>query len=131
MSMSNHRRGFSLARDLLGFQLKLLLEALRDVVMIPLALVAAGIDILLLSRQEPRYFRALVDYDQRNAASLDRWASAYDRHAQPENVDAILSQLEAAIRDPRAGARRARVLKRWAERQLRRRRTGGSAAPQE
>jgi len=53
---------------------------------------------------------------------MDLWAATYDHHAQPENVDAVLAQLEQAVRDPASGARRARVLKRWAERQLRRRR---------
>lgn len=122
MPMSDHRRGFGLARDLLGFQLKLLLEAGRDLVMIPLSLLAAGLDLILLRQREPRFFRALLAFGQRSTSALDLWAAAYDRHAQPENVDAVLAQLEQAVRDPASGARRARVLKRWAERQLRRRR---------
>jgi len=122
MPMSDHRRGFSLARDLLGFQLKLMLEAARDLVMIPLALFAAGLDFVMLRQQEPRFFRALLAFGQRSTAAMDLWAATYDHHAQPENVDAVLAQLEQAVRDPASGARRARVLKRWAERQLRRRR---------
>lgn len=123
MAFSDHRRGFALARDLVGFVLKLAVDAARDVIMIPLSMIAAGIDFALIRKQEPRYFRALLEYGQRSAAAMDLWAAAYDRHAQPENVDAVLAQLDQAVRDPAAGARRARVLKRWAERQLRRRRT--------
>ncbi len=123
MAFSDHRRGFALARDLVGFVLKLAVDAARDVVMIPLSIAAAAIDFAMLRKQEPRYFRALLEYGQRSAAAMDLWAAAYDRHAQPENVDAVLAQLDQAVRDPAAGARRARVLKRWAERQLRRRRS--------
>ncbi len=123
MALSDHRRGFALARDLVGFVLKLAVDAARDVIMIPLSIIAAGIDFALIRRQEPRYFRALLEFGQRNAESIDLWAAAYDRHAQPENVDAVLARLEQAVRDPATGARRARVLRRWAERQLRRRRT--------
>ena len=122
MALTDHRRGFALARDLVGFVLKLAVDAARDVVMIPLSIIAAGIDFALIRRQEPRYFRALLEFGQRNPPATDLWAAAYDRHAQPEHVDAVLAQLEQAVRDPATGARRARVLKRWAERQLRRRR---------
>ena len=122
MAFSDHRRGFALARDLVGFVLKLAVDAARDVIMIPLSMIAAGIDFALIRKQEPRYFRALLEFGRRNAESIDLWAAAYDRHAQPENVDAVLAQLEQAVRDPATGARRARVLRRWAERQLRRRR---------
>lgn len=121
MAMTDHRRGFALARDLIGFQLRLLLDAARDLVLIPLSLFAAGLDLALLKRQEPRYFRGLLEFGQRSARQIDLWSTVYDRHAQPENVDAVLTQIEQAVRDPAAGARRARVLKRWAERQLRRR----------
>jgi hypothetical protein len=58
MAFSDHRRGFALARDLVGFVLKLAVDAARDVVMIPLSIFAAGIDFALIRRQEPRYFRA-------------------------------------------------------------------------
>ncbi len=115
------RRGFLLARDVLGFQLKLLIDALRDVVTSPLALLAAGLDLLLLKWQAPRYFRAVLQLGRRSEDWIDLWSSAYDQHAQPENVDAVLDSVQALLRDPRAGARKAKVLKRWAERELKRR----------
>jgi hypothetical protein len=43
------------------------------------------------------------------------------RHAEApkrENVDALITRVEEVIRDPQVGARQARVLKRWAERQM-------------
>ena len=35
-----------------------------------------------------------------------------------ESVDALLFRVEEVVRDPQTGARRARVLRRWAERQI-------------
>ncbi|MEO5558694.1 MAG: hypothetical protein ABIR10_03335, partial [Dokdonella sp.] len=37
---------------------------------------------------------------------------------QRENVDALLARVEEVVRNPQTGARKARVLKRWAERQV-------------
>ncbi len=39
-------------------------------------------------------------------------------HPPRENVDTLLARVEEVVRDPQTGARRARVLKRWAERQM-------------
>lgn len=47
------------------------------------------------------------------------WSGGRDEDASPhENVDALLAHIEEAVRDPQTGARRARILKRWAERQV-------------
>jgi len=121
MSEKPDRRGFVLARDVIGFQLKLVIDALRDVVTSPLALAAAGLDLLLLRWHPPRFFRAVLRLGRRSEDWIDLWSSAYDQHAQPENVDAVLDSVQALLRDPRAGARKAKVLKRWAEREIKRR----------
>jgi len=128
MSDQPRHRGFALARDVLGFQLKLLLDTLRDLLTSPLALGAAALDLLLLRQQPPRYFQAVLRLGRRSEDWIDLWASAYEEHAQPENVDAVLDKVEGLLRDPRAGAHKARVLRRWAERELRRRRQSLSAA---
>jgi len=112
---------FALARDVLGFQLKLLIDALRDVITSPIAFAAAALDALMLKQQPPRYFRAVLRAGKRSEDWIDLWASAYETHTQPENVDAVLDSVHALLRDPRTGARKARVLQRWAARELRRR----------
>lgn len=121
MSKPPDRPGFGLARDVLGFQVKLLIDALRDVVTSPLALVAAGLDLLMLKWQPPRYFRGVLRLGRRSEDWIDLWSTAYDQHTQPENVDAVLNSVQALLRDPRSGARKAKVLRRWAERELKRR----------
>ncbi len=123
---STRQRGFELARDLLGFQLKLLIDALRDLVTSPIALAAALLDLLLIRQQSPRHFRSVLRLGKRSEDWIDLWSSAYDEHTRPENVDAVLDSVQQLLRDPRLGARKARVLRRWAERQMRQRRV---AAP--
>lgn len=115
-----------LLRDVLRFQVKLWLEALRDVVLSPITLGAAALDFILLKRQPPRYFRALLTLGRRSEDWIDLW-SMVDAGAKGENVDALLAQIEQVVRDPRAGGRRARVLLRWAERNLARQRKAGRA----
>lgn len=112
----------TLARDVLLLQAKLLLDAARDLALSPLTLGAALLDFALSGRQAPRYFRMVLRFGERSDEWIDLWSGARDAQApQRENVDALLARVEDVIRDPATGARRARVLKRWAERELRRR----------
>jgi hypothetical protein len=58
---------------------------------------------------------------ERSDEWIDLWAAARNAKApRRENVDALLARVEEVVNDPQTGARRARVLKRWAERQMRR-----------
>lgn len=120
-----------LARDVLLLQVKLLLDALRDVALSPVTLGAAAIDFALAGRQPPRFLHAVLRLGQRSDDWIDLWAAmrgagSTDRH----NVDSLLASVERVVTDPKAGARRARVLRRWAERELSRarRRVGVDAS---
>lgn len=130
MQENSERRGFALARDVIGFQLKLLLDTARDLITSPIALVAAALDFLLIRQQSPRYFRGVLRLGKRSEEWIDLWAAAYEDKAQPETVDAVIDRVEALLRDPRSGARKAKVLRRWAERELgrRKRRAGDGSA---
>ena len=47
------------------------------------------------------------------------WSGGRHPEEDPrETVDALIARVEEVVRDPQTGARRARVLKRWAERQV-------------
>ena len=99
--------------------LKLLLGAARDLVLIPLALAAALLDLVLLKQHEPRFFRDVLQLGEHTDGWIDMWSGARgEQSPQRENVDALLARVEEVVRHPQTGARRARVLKRWAERQL-------------
>lgn len=127
-----HRLG-PLLRDVGSFQVKLLLDAVRDIVLSPLSLGAALLDLLLIRRQAPRYFRSVQRFALRTEAQIDLWSTeARDRYGmQSENVDGLLAHVEAVVREPKSGARKARVLRRWIEMQVgrRTRAAGGSQAP--
>ncbi|MGH8173919.1 MAG: hypothetical protein ACREPX_12315 [Rhodanobacteraceae bacterium] len=100
-------------------QLKVLLSAARDLAIGPLALVAAFFDLVLLKVQEPRFFRSVLRLGEHSDAWIDPWYVGGDPDSpHRENVDALLDRVEEVVRDPQTGARKARVLKRWAERQL-------------
>lgn len=109
----------TLLRDVLLLQLKLLLDALRDLALSPLTLGAAFLDFVLSKQQAPRYFHAVLKYGERTDEWIDLWSAARGRESESQaNVDALMAHVEEMVRDPSVGARRARILKRWAERQL-------------
>jgi hypothetical protein len=109
----------SLSRDVALFQFKLLHDAARDIVLSPLSLGAALLDVIFSKYQTPRYFYAVLRIGERSEHWIDLWSAARGAQARDrENVDALMLRVEEIVSDPKVGARRARVLKRWAERQL-------------
>ena len=118
----------TLVRNVAVLQLKLLLDALRDLALSPLALAAAGLDLVLIKRQTPRYFRSVLRFGGHTDHWIDVWSGGRDETAPShENVDTLLARVEDIIRDPQTGARQARVLKRWATRQAARARRQAAA----
>jgi hypothetical protein len=112
-------RSQQLARDVLTLQFKLFIEALRDLALSPVTLVAAAIDLLLAKQQTPRYFYEVLRLGKRSEDWIDLWSAAeHEKGAAQEGLDSVLARVEEVVRDPATGARRAKVLKRWAERQL-------------
>jgi hypothetical protein len=119
MNPERARSAVPLIRAVAMLQLKLLLGAARDLVLIPLALAAALFDLVLFRRHEPQLFRTVLRFGEHTDGWIDMWSGARDVQApQRGNVDALLARVEEVVRDPQTGARRARVLKRWAERQI-------------
>jgi len=98
---------------------KLLIGAGRDLVLTPVVLAAAALDFILLKSQPPRFFRKLLRFGQWSDEYIDTWSYGREPHEAPrENVEALLARVEDVVRDPKQGTRHARVLKRWAERQM-------------
>lgn len=119
MDDETRRKATPLIRVVALLQIKLLLGAGRDVVLGPVALAAAVLDLVLLKGQEPQYFRAVLRFGERTDAWIDTWSHGRGDATPPRgSVDALLASVEDVVRDPQSGARRARVLKRWAERQV-------------
>ena len=119
MSNEQSRTVVALVKAVALFLLKVLLGAARDLALIPLALGAALLDLVLLNRHQPQFFRALLRLGEHSDHWIDLWSGGRDAEApQRENVDALIARVEEVVRDPQVGARQARVLKRWAERQI-------------
>lgn len=119
MTDETKRKAKPLIRAVAILQLKLLLGAGRDLVLIPIALVAALWDLIRLKAQEPRHFRQVLEIGEKTDRWIDVWYANHDQTAEPrENVDALLVRVEEVVRNREEGARQARVLKRWAERQI-------------
>ena len=120
MSAALKQKRWGLIRAVVVLQLKLGLSALRDLVLIPVALIAALFDFVRLRDFEPRFFRQVLHLGERSDRYIDVWYHNDPAAAPRENVDAPLSRVETVVRDREQGARQARVLKRWAERQMQR-----------
>ena len=119
MNAEYKQAAMPLIRSVALLQLKLLLGAARDLALSPLTLAAACLDLVRLKSHKPEYFRRVMQLGERSEAWIDLWSGARDGEAPPRgNVDALLATVEEVVRDPQTGARRARVLKRWAERQV-------------
>ena len=119
METESKRKAVSLVKSVAILQLKLLLGAARDLVLSPVTLTAATIDLMRIKRHEPEFFRRVMKIGERTEEWIDLWSAAREPgEPSRENIDSLLANLEQAVRDPKTGARRARVLKRWAERQV-------------
>jgi len=107
-----------LIRDVLLLQVKLLIGAARDLAVVPVTLAAALLDLILSKSQAPRFFHQVLRMGERSDEWIDVWSAARHKDEQRGPVDSILASVEEVVRDPKVGAYRARVLKRWAERQV-------------
>lgn len=118
----------TIIRNAVVLQFKLLLDALRDLALSPLSIAAALLDLILSKRQSPRYFNSVLKLGLHTEEWIDLWSAAReDGPVRERNVDTLLASVEEIVSDPSVGARQARVLKRWAERQLARARRQAEA----
>ena len=105
-----------LARDVAVFQVKLGMEALLDLTLIPVSLAAAALDLLLGNWRHPRWFHAVLRFGERCERRIDLWGVATT--APSAEVDAVLRSVETLIRQPGLGPRKVRELRRWAATRL-------------
>jgi hypothetical protein len=94
---------WQLLRDLGAFVLKVALEAIRDLVLIPIGLVA-GLAGLILSPNDPaRFFREVLRLGSRYDRFVDLFGDAQEETTLPEargrRVDDLVDGLEAVLRD--------------------------------
>ena len=116
---SDHETRWRLVRDVVVFQIKLGMEAVLDLTLIPVSLVAAAMDFLLGNWRRPRWFHAVLRFGERCEHRIDLWRVATPGMDAPQSeVDAVLHSIEALIRNPRTGPDKVRELRRWAATKL-------------
>lgn len=90
-------RRWILIRDLIQFQLKLILDGVRDLLLLPISLVA-GLGGLILNPSEPdRYFRAVMGAGRRS----ERWINLFGqqpREDEDASVDQLFEQIETRLK---------------------------------
>jgi hypothetical protein len=108
-----------LVHDVVVFQVKLGMEAVVDIGMIPLSLAAAGLDLLLGNWRRPRWFHLVLRFGERCERRIDLWGAAAAGESDPDSeIDAIMRGIETVLRHPSTGPRKVRELRRWAATKL-------------
>ncbi len=98
--MSGHR--FGVFRDVVAFQAKLLVDGLRDVLLSPISIGAALIDLLIPGDDGGKRFYAVLRLGRRTEGWINLFGAAdrQDPEAVPQGVDVLLDELEVLVRDP-------------------------------
>ena len=108
-----------LLRDVLVFQVKLGMEAVLDITLIPASLAAAGLDLLLGNWRRPRLFHAVLRFGERCEQRINLWGVTLPAgSASQADVDSVMRSIEALVRQPGTGAEKVRELRRWAASKL-------------
>jgi hypothetical protein len=108
-----------LLRDVVVFQVKLGMEALLDLTLIPVSLAAAGVDLLLGNWRQPRWFHAVLRFGERCEQRINLWGIATPGEDSPQTeVDVVIRSIEAVISRPGTGPEKLRELRRWAATKL-------------
>ena len=101
MDRSTRNPRIELARKTVVFQIKLLVDGLRDAILIPVSLVATLIGLLRGGTDCDREYRRVIDLGRRS----ERWINLFG-HQQPlggdpvtGSMDSILEQVETAVMD--------------------------------
>ena len=115
-----------LLRDVIVFQVKLGMEALLDITLIPVSLAAAGLDLLLGNWRRPRWFHAVLRFGERCERRIDLWGVKADGQVADAEINAVMRSIETLVRQPGTGPQKVRELRRWAAAKLA---PGGDAEP--
>ncbi len=100
-SESSNADRWELLRDVAVFQLKLVLDAVRDVVLSPLSMIAAAAGLIGGGERPGRYLDSLIQVGRRT----DRWINLFgefDEDSREASVDALVAEVEKRVVDQHA-----------------------------
>lgn len=104
-----------LLRDVVVFQIKLAMEAVLDLTLIPASLAAAALDLLLGNWRQPRWFHAVLRFGERCEHRINLWGVPTPAVDAPgSEADVLMRSIETLIRNPSIGPDKVRELRRWA-----------------
>ena len=88
-------------RDVLVFQLKMLLDNVRDFALMPVSLVAALIDLLFKGQRQGALFYQVLKWGAHSEEVINVY-SAIETHERPEvnpnyTIDAVIARLEGVL----------------------------------
>jgi hypothetical protein len=90
-------------RDVMVFQLKMLLDNVRDIVLMPVSLVAALIDLIFRGEREGALFYKVLRWGAHSEEVIDVY-SAIEHHARGDfkinpnyTVDGVIARLEGVV----------------------------------
>ena len=118
---TQHDQGtrWRLLRDVGVFQIKLAMEAVLDLTLIPVSLAAAGIDFVLGNWRRPRWFHAVLRLGERCERRIDLWGVPNSGPEVPQSdAEALMRNIELLVRNPRTGPDKMRELRLWAATKL-------------
>jgi hypothetical protein len=90
-------------RDVVVFQLKMLLDNLRDIVLMPVALVAALIDLILRGEREGARFYNVLRWGRHSEKVIDVYSAIEDHPpdkfevSEAYTVDGVIARLENVV----------------------------------
>lgn len=93
---------FPVLRDVIVFQGKLLVDGLRDLVLSPVSLLAALVDLIVPGDDGGKRFYAVVRFGRRTEAWINLFGAADHNNpdVDPQGVDVLVAELENIVRDP-------------------------------
>ncbi len=96
-----HASRWELFRDVLTFQLKLAIDAARDIVFSPISIVAALLDVIAGDRERP-YFYAVLAAGRRSESWINLFGgpgrlAPSDAGEENRNLDAVVGRVEALL----------------------------------
>jgi hypothetical protein len=101
MSESDRNRRIELFRESLIFQLKLLADGARDLVLLPVSLVATVVGLLRGGENPDEEFRRVIELGRRS----EQWINLFGQHepikeaGQAGSIDMLLIRAEEVVRE--------------------------------
>jgi len=100
MSETNPSKRNALVRNTVVFQLKLMADGLRDLVLLPISLIAALIGLLRGGDEPEREFNQVLQIGR----DSEQWINLFGNHEAPENsnattsIDALFTKVEETLK---------------------------------